>query len=873
MNHVSDPVNPPRLARWLLHRLTPADRHEILLGDFEEGFADMANQAGARGARRWYWGQVLRSLPAFFATFIYGEGFMLKNYLRIASRNLARHKGYTAINIMGLAVGIACCVLIYLYVRDELAYDRFHENLASISRITASFKDITFSATPGPLGEALVTEYPEIIRSTRLADQDIVVRQGTALFQETVMFVDPAFLEIFTFPLTQGSTRALDRPDAVVLSAEMAEKYFGAANPLGQTLELRLGATFEPFVVTGVAAPIPAQSSITFDVLVPLERISYQGTDPASDWSSYHYATVVQFQNPAQMISFDEKMPAFIEKYMGAALEADDDDPADYGFAFAPMADYHLRGEEKGNAMRSPSNPLYSYILSGIALLVLLIACFNFVNLSMGRSATRMKEIGVRRALGALQGQLRRQFWIEAILLTGIALLIGLLLAGLALPMFNGLSGKELVLGDFVQPGSLLAFVGLLLFVGMAAGSYPAVALSRYEAVDVFQGKARLGGSNWFTRTLVVLQFFLSISLIVCAIVMVQQQQFLKTTNLGFDKEQVVVIPLQAADGDQATRTYEQLTQALARHDEIVRMTGSSPTLGEGSSIESVVEEDGTRTYVFIYRIDEDYLETLDIPLVAGRNFSPDFPADAEQAIIVNEAFVRTFGLENPVGSTFPHVLSRGRLDNPTIIGVVRDYHFQKLHAKIEPMYLHIHPDVAVRHASIRLAPGDVSVAMDLLADTWQRLRPDTPFDYYFLDETLDQQYRAEERWSTILRYAASLAIFIACLGLFGLTALTVTRRIKEVGIRKVLGASVSDVTLLLSKDFLKLVLIANVLAWPVAYIVMQRWLEDFSYRIDVSWWIFLAAGLATLLIAGLTVSYQAIKAALIDPAQTLRQE
>ena len=499
------------------------------------------------------------------------------------------------------------------------------------------------------------------------------------------------------------------------------------------------------------------------------------------------------------------------------------------------------------------------------------------MNLSIGQASSRFREIGMRKVLGAQRRQLIRQFWLEAVLLSGLALLVGLMLAEVVLPVFNDTAGTSLTLNYFDNSLLLLALAALTVLTGLSAGSYPALALSRLPSLDVFKGTRRLGGRSLLTRTFVVVQFCLSIVLIISMLIMNQQQQFMTDQNLGFDKEHVVVIPTQVSrtNAEEGALILDYFKNELFGQPNIVHITGSSNSFGRGTMVSFIEKEDGSQTAVYEYRIDYDYLETLGLELTAGRNFLPDLSQDASQSILVNEAFVRAFaqeyGIENPVGFTLPRQFVE--IDNPRIVGVVKDYHFQALRSQIHPALLHLNPAHTIQYVLVKVIPEDLPATLALLRRTWETLRPDQPFAFHFLDDAVDQQYQNEARWSQAIGYASGLALVLACLGLFGLTALTVSWRTKEIGIRKVLGSSVSSIVVLLSQEFVTLVLVANVLAWPLAYLAMHRWLEDFAYRVEISGWIFLGAGLFALLVAILTVGYKAIKAATTDPVKSLRYE
>lgn len=793
---------------------------------------------------------------------------MFKNYLTTSVRNLRKHKVHAFINIFGLSLGLACCILIFFFVKDELTYNDFHANIDTIYKVEGAMGEYGFNVLPGPFADVLDAEMPEVVRAVRMKTNESVVRRAESMYKERLLFVDAAFLEMFTFPFERGvESKALQTPNTVVLTAEMAEKYFGKEDPIGKTLSIAMGQQFEDFEVAGVTAPLPRNSSIEFDFLLPIEKITLlYRKDALTNWGSFAFNTLIQISDAQQLEVLNDKLPDFATRHMEAVFG---EEAANFSIVLDPFINYHLGGISSGGpGLKAPGNPQHTYILGGIALLILLIASFNFMNLSIGQASTRLTEIGMRKALGAQRGQLMNQFWAEALLATSIALLGGIALAELFLPTFNELAEKQISMDYTTNAFSFLALIGITVIVGLLAGSYPAIIQSGFQPISIFRGKLKIGSNTLFTKSLVVTQFFLSIGLITCTLIINQQQEFLKTTNLGFDKEHVVVIPMQTTRStrEQGEVWATTLKSELQQHANILNVTMASSSFIEGGSA-SFVEKDEKQIIVTDFRVDPDYLETLGMQLTSGRDFSADLPTDATEAIIVNEAFVREFGTEEiPDDATW--------LENPSVIGVVRDFNYQSLRSDVSPAVLRMAPGgPGIGYVMARIAPDDIPGTLAVMQEAWARIQPDKPFQYSFLDAEMDQMYKAEERWSVILSQASFLAILIACLGLFGLTALTASRRTKEIGVRKVLGASVPGIVGLLSRDFLKLLLVANVLAWPVVYWVMEEWLQNFAFRVDIGVGVFVMAGLLALGIALLTISYQSIKAALADPVKALRYE
>ena len=867
-------VELPRWAERLLLRLTPLRNRDTVVGDFVEIYPYIAAREGRRQALWWYWGQVLKSLPAFLSNGIYYGGDMLKNYLKIALRNLRREKGYAFINIVGLAIGLAFCALIALYVRDELTYDQFHVQSDRIYRALS----VTFnpdgserrsgSYHPVPLGPALQADLPEVEHYTRFRTRSHFVRSTGEALEEPVLYADPSIFEVFSFPLVQGNPRtALADRNAVVLSEEAALKFFGEGNPIGKTLQVRIEQTYEDFIVTGVAENIPGNSTIRFDILLPFPKLFDSFAQYPTFSTSWNFRSIQTYGRLAANTTgeaVDAKLPAFYSKYHPEEIEGlreeGSEDRELPTYRLQPLTDIHLT---------SVSDPIYSYILSGIALAILLIACINFMTLSIGRSARRSREVGVRKVVGAQRVQLMGQFWGEAVLLSVLGLLLGLVLAAFFLPVFNDLAGKELRF-DYAEnwtTGAVL--VGLVLFTGLVAGSYPALVLSSARPIETLKNRLRLRGSNPFTKSLVVIQFTLAVFLIVSTLVMAHQFDYVRTKNLGFNKEQVVILPTPGMDGLQVATRFRTM---LGTHAGIVDITATSNTLGNSYTEGARYDYEGKTHTINVYNVEANYLDFLGLDLLQGRNFDANLISESTRSVIVNEALVRDFALTDPIGHVVPGYPG-GPGNEPIIIGVVKDYQFQSFYNEIAPMVLTRNPASDYAYLLVRLAPGAIPATLDALRTTWRDVAPDLPFDYAFLDDHMQAQYRNDQRWGQIVRYAAFFAVLIACLGLLGLAALTVAGRTKEIGIRKVLGAPISRLVLLLSRQFVGLVFLGVLLAAPAAYAVMDRWLEDFAFRIDISWRIFLMAGSLALAIAFFTVSYQSIKAALANPVETLRYE
>jgi len=803
---------------------------------------------------------------------------MFKNYLKIALRNFRKYKIYSFINIFGLSIGIACCLLILLFVKNEMTYDRFHEKTNRIYRLFKLEKRPAGvrqnAALPPTLAKIVAEELPEIERVVRLF---VPFNEGTKLIQyegkwleEKVHFADPDFFNVFTFPLLKGASEtALQDPNSVVLSERIAGKLFGKDEPLGKSISIGIGGKDHRFVVSGVTERIPGNSSLRFSVLLNYQRVEdelqgFFGKDILNSWNNFT-ELYLEVGPKTKADDLEKKLAAIVEKYSGTLVQswrlvADENA---YQLRLQALTDVHLDPDVR-SSITPARNQIYSYILSGIALLLLFLACINFMTFSVGRSLSRACEVGIRKILGAGRSQLMKQFWGEAFVMTFIAFVVALTIAEFLLPTFNALAGESLSMAYFSNWRTLILLVGLLLLTGFVAGSFPAVVLSRFQAVEALKTKLKVGGNNLFSRGLVVFQFSLSILLLMSTITMFRQLNYLQTKDLGFNEEQIIVIPTRT-DGD--ARLLELYKTALLPHQGIISITGSDGSFAQ-TSLSIAVHTNDQELSVATYRVDFDYLKTLGISLLEGRNFVQGMQTDLSDAVIINESLVNALEWKSAVGKEVPI-----GFPNKTVIGVVKDYHFEPLHQKIGPLLLHMNPGRPIKNIFVRISPENISATLSLLEEQWQAISANMPLTYSFLDETVNLHYEAEKRWGKIVSYAAILAVVISCLGLFGLSTLAVAQRTKEIGIRKVLGATVANVTALLSKDFVWLVLLANIIAWPIAYFAMNRWLENYAYRIEMGLWLFALAGGLAFFFALLSVTTQAIRAALANPVNIIRYE
>lgn len=781
---------------------------------------------------------------------------MLRNYLIVAYRNLLRHKVNSLINVAGLSIGIAFCILTFLYVRHEWTYDAFHENADRIYRAYIVDRTGAVKWTPIPLGPALEEAFPDV-RTARVGGGVLSAKYQDREIHAVFRAADPAILDVFTFPLLRGDPMtALKDPYSLVVTEVASRKYFGDEDPIGKALTLEFFGrppVVRDFVITGIAKSIPGNSSIRFDFLYPFAARS-KPIGPL--WSMSLLQTFVFLPEHVR--------PAEVEHWLSKLLKTRRGDRWDESVGLQPLLEMHLNRGRRGPA--GAGNPALSYIILGIAFLVLTIACVNFITLAVGRSFHRDREVAMRKVTGASRKQLVTQFLGESMALSVLALVAGVWVAELFLPVFNSAVVKDLSLGDEADGAGVAFLIGLAVTVGLAAGGYPAFVLSAAQPAVALKGRSNHGEANRFGRSLVVLQFALSIFLVVSALVMVRQVEYLRTKPLGFDIEYLVSI--QAIDPRRPDlQLHEVYRNELIRHHLIQGVTTTGHMLSNRTQHHNIVEYEGEKIDVEDVSVGHDFLETMGVSLVEGADFDPG-RSGSSRSLIINESLVRRLGWKGAVAG---RILRRNNRDF-TVIGVVNDFHFRSLHETIGPMVLSFIPRSS-RNMLVRIRAENVSAALAFLEEEWRKVAPGNAFHYSFFDDQVDAQYRNEERWNRIVGYSGMLAVFIACLGAFGLTALAVARRTREIGIRKVLGAHASGIVALLSTDFVKLVVIASVIAFPAAYYATERWLQDFAYRIDPDIPSFVLGGVLLLLAVLLTVSVQAIRAAWANPVDALRTE
>lgn len=797
---------------------------------------------------------------------------MLKNYLKIALRTLVREKGYAFINVFGLAVGMACCLLILLFIQKERTYDRFHDQSDQIYRLAYSAESggtVTDWAYSGAQwGPALAEAFPEEVAAARLqgnlGDGTDLVRYNDNTFSERhIYFADPAVFDVFTLPLLHGdAATALDAPYTIVLSTTMAHKYFGGEDPVGKMLNID-GSDYR---VTGVYEALPSNSHIRLDMLASFATLLQDQPDYNSLW----LYTYLLLDESSSAESVQAKLPAFMGQHIAregflAGLQ---------GLSLQPLTDLHLRSHRQGEPGPG-GNPTTLSIFSVVAFLVLALACINFMNLSTARSTGRAREVGMRKTLGANRRQLILQFIGEAVLLCMLSVVLAVGMAWLCLPFFSTLAGTSLSLSVLSDPRIVGGLLAVTVLLGMVTGSYPAFVLSAFQPATVLKGQA--GSSSQKARlrqVLVVGQFAVSIALLIGTGIVYQQLDFIRSKTLGFEQDQLLTIPLSgSAVADEAT--FEAFRSRLLQRPDVLGVTASSNRLGERIWIwnyrpEGWQDEEEYWTTPALL-VDYDYIDTYGMEIVAGRNFSRDHGSDATDAILINESAARFLDWDAPVGKTMA-VPANESPHNVTVVGVVKDFHFASLHQEVAPLIINLEEGFR-RYLTVKISTDNVAESLAFLEDTWAAFEPERPPQFSFVDDQFAQLYAADQRLSRIIWACTGLALLVACLGLLGLISFTTEQRRKEIGVRKVLGASVPGIVMLLSKDFLKLIALAFMVAVPLTYFAAARWLDGFAYRTEVGVAVFLLAGALTLLIALATVSYHAVRAATANPVKALRYE
>ncbi|GHN03224.1 ABC transporter permease [Cytophagales bacterium WSM2-2] len=887
---------PPKLASRFLAWYCPASLREGIEGDLFEKFEADRSEMSKRRAQLNYWGNVIRFfrpgiiLRNKFRNPLF-QNFMLKNYLKTAFRSLWRAKAHTSINVFGLALGIGCCVLISLFVRDEMTFDRFHTKADRIYRVYGredwgEKQQFFYTTTPFPMGPALKSNLPEVEAYVRINALGTQVKIGQSQFNENVTIGGQSFFDVFDFEIISGNREALKGQSHVVLSEQMAKKYFGDADPINKTISIQLGEKFEDFTVKTVVKNIPTNSSIQFDILISDLNYPklYNERILTSAWFNIGPATYLLLQKGSTGSSVEKKFPAIFRTLLGE----EDFTKSKYAPGLQPLTDIHLDTNfPRGNV--PVSNPKYSYILAAIAVLILLIACINFVTLSVGRSIQRAKEVGIRKVVGAMRRQLVTQFIGEAVIVTLIALLIGLGLSALNLPIFNDLAGKQLA---FKMDQFLWLVIGaLLLIVGMISGSYPAFVLSAFKPAAILKSGQAGSSKQGVRKILVGTQLVLSVFLISSTLLMRQQLQYLQNKDMGFDKEQLACMQLNVprASGGLAARVSagfekaERFKAELGKFPDIIGACATIHDFGNGNWVNVGYTDDKKVYRTFnINVIDDKYVPTMKLDMVAGRNFSDANPSDKRRSVLVNEAFVKAYGWADPIGKKIP-----GKdFPDHEIIGVVKDFNYASLYNKVDPLVMVEDASIILKGIEnidfdappipklmVRIKPGNMAATLDQLKTVWNKINGEEEFSISFVDQTMAKQYRNDQNLGKMVSIAALLAVVIGSLGLYALASLAMQNRTKEISIRKVMGASEQSLFYLLSKEYLLLVVLCLAVSVPITWYLMSSWLSTFVYRVNITASVFVLAGIISLLIALSTISYQLFKTVWTNPVKNLKYE
>ena len=801
---------------------------------------------------------------------------MLKNYLKIALRNFNRAKLFSFINIFGLAIGLSVCMIISIWVQREFSYDRFHSNAHRIYRIERElFRDNLYSRWPitgGAYKQALIDDFPEIEDAVRFWRREFSIRDHQEFTHRQSMFAtDPSVFNVFDFHLEEGDeTTALIEPASVVLTRQNAFKFFGTDDVIGKSLMFEWSGQWVDFKVTGILEEVPGNSHIKFDMLM---SISSYTAERFASWRSNYLFTYVLVSENTRKSDLEEKLKTFVSR----RLEPVYGDLLSQGLGIHevlkmhlfPITDIHLHPSE--NWELEPGGNLVSvYMFSSIAVLILVVACLNFMNLSTARASKRAREVSLRKTVGASRSQLKGQFIQESLLVTLFALALAVVLCALSIQAFNRVFSENLSFRLLYSGNSLVLLLCITIIVGFLAGLYPAFYLTKFEPADILQGGPPSGtGKATLRRTMVIIQFSISIALIIGMFTVYKQMRYIQHRSLGFDRENVILIP---ARSQQVTQGFDSFRNDLLNSPNILSIGTSNDVPGEPfysntNFVNPQQPDDPVITIVLL--TDHDFVETYRMEVLAGRSYSKSYGADSAGAVMLNAAAVKRFGWtpDEAVGKE----LSFSRMKR-AVVGVVKDFNFRSLHTEVEPLALVLYPDY-INMVSVRIVPGDIHETLKLIRQKWESAFPGEQFEYGFLDQRMDQLYEGERKMQNIFIVFTSLSILVACLGLFGLAAFTAEIRIKEIGIRKTLGASTMNVTYLLSKEFIKWILLANLVAWPSAWFLMNRWLQNFAYKTDIGWVVFFLSSFAALMIALLTFSFQTVKAAQANPVEALKYE
>lgn len=869
-----------RLITRLLSFFYTKDEAKFILLDLNEGYHEWVQYKGVTSARMWLMLQLLKIVQGKLINMIWGRLPMIWNFIKIAFRSIGRQKVLSFLNIFGLATAMAACILIILFVVDEVSYDNFHEHKERLFRMMrrdyeATTGDISnqMEFLPPAMGPELARVYEDIEAMSRHMWETGVVRYGDKIFRESVQMVDAPFFTMFSYHLINGDKTTVLADDAnVVMTRAMAEKYFGLENPIGKLLTMTFGQTTKDFLVTGVAEDPPPNASLQFDFVIPISNLDMVTNNPGilQNWRRWYFPFYVLLKPGVSVTQMEEQFRSFCKTHFSEVISHYTPDGAyphglPFDFALQPIQNVYIDSQ----------GIMPSVILVSIALIILLIACVNFTNISIGLSAIRIREVGIRKVMGAQRTELIQQFWGEAIFMSTLAAGIGVLLAASLLPRFNALSGKTISFSELYQGAQILAIPLLAIITGLLAGSYPAVILSRQKPVEVLKNKIHFGTRSWFTRALVVFQFTLSAILIISAMVLGNHAKYLIHRGLGYEQEGLLVIRTQENDQVASEYLFRKFTQLATLLPGVKSMSASNREFGIFLPTMSLHEYDPDLYYHY-NRVDPNFVSTIGLQIAKGRDFRAGAQADMD-AVLINESFMKRLGPDFEVGS----LLNTASAKFPyhcRVIGVLADFHFRSLRSEIAPLLLYVGKGFSpardrFSRMFVRVDTHELQRTLRNLENIWKEVQPDKPFVFYFQDDRLKRLYQREAQWSQIVTASSVMSMIIACLGVIGLTAVMLSRRVKEIGIRKVLGAKIIHVGRLILGEFVVLIIIANVIAWPVTFLILRSVMQNYPYRAGISPYQFLFTGFIIVITAILTILLQTYRAATANPVDALRNE
>ncbi len=833
-------------------------------GDIEETYYIISKRNGRLKSDMWFWKQLFVLVPIIFIDSFYWSFIMLKNYLLVTCRNIKKQKMYSFINISGLAIGIACCISIFLLVQNELSVDSFHEKKDRIFRVYTEsiYTNNTVNMAPVmlPFAPAAKSEFPEIEEAVRMSRHNRLMGTGDKFFYEEIQYADAGFFNILTFPLLKGNPEtALKEPYSLVLTEEIAQKYFGTEDPVGKILTVQ----DSDYKITGILKKLPLKTHLRFEILASLSTLEKTGLSRLTDWTRFsNDYTYLLLKENVYASNLEAKFPSFLKNHAG------EDDASKHIMHLQPLKDIYYSSLTYDSARTG--SIIYMFVFSAIAAIILVIACINFINLSTARSAGRAKEVGLRKVVGAHRIQLIRQFISESMIMSIAAMILAVLIVIVVIPIINDFTRNDISQNIFENIPAMLALTAITLLTGFIAGSYPAFYLSAFKPARVLKGTVNQNTRGFsFRKILVVLQFAISVFLIVMTITVYNQLDFMRKKDLGFDKEHIAVIPVSNSNIQKNSELFKNI---LKQNSSIVNVTVSNGTPGSGYSFtsnfvpEGAVGDEGIKMNKIFG--DHDFSSTYGLQLLKGRNFSPEFMSDKTGAYIINETAAKKIGWDNPIGKR----IRMGDGEEREIVGVVKDFHYYSLRWDYEPAVFALGND-EINFISVKLRPENVKETLAFVEAEFKRLAPRFPFRHFFVDEKFERYYRYEESVGKILIVSALLAVFISCLGIFGLASFTAEQRRKEIGIRKTLGASVTGIISLITKQFIKWVILANIIACPLAFYAVSKWLTSFAFKMEIGAGMFLQSAVIALVIAVLAVSFQAVKAAVANPVDAIKQE